>query len=269
MPGRAVNRVYAHAPLAGHGSDIIQTLNLFTLRTAQSAKGAMDDQQVPEFLQPFQIEFSVATLFDKHVETLKESKRQRREALQIKSVAASSSLAASGVAAAGDMGEVRPTDKFAGDAALRTLYRLLALIDDRGFARSSQQLTFHNSFTRATARVIFRDDWSRAQPQIQEMNNWESCPSEVLVSTPRRFGLVASPPLASQVATPPHLPVQQDSHTRTLVHVRWQEDVLHCKLVLQGLQLVATRPLTHPRSRRTFVSPQSSPPLWPSRAAQK
>jgi hypothetical protein len=71
---------------------------------------------------------------------------------------------------------------------MRTLNKLLSMVDDRGYARSSQQLRFHHSFTRATARVLYRADWATSQPAVMAQNNWDKCNSEVLISTPRRFG---------------------------------------------------------------------------------
>lgn len=148
----------------------------------------MEGVDVPEFLQPTGLGFTLLDLFDRHVDALQDAKRQRREALQLQSVAVACSRAAAGAAAVGELGEARASDVFAGDAAMRTMHRLLAMIDDRGFARSSQQLSFHSAFIRATARVIYRDDWAKSQPRIMEINKWDSTPSEVLVSTPRRFG---------------------------------------------------------------------------------
>ena len=62
------------------------------------------------------------------------------------------------------------------------------MIDDRGFARSPQQCQFHDAFIRATSRVMYRQDWSKSKPMIMEHNQWDDCPSQILVSTPRRFG---------------------------------------------------------------------------------
>ena len=54
--------------------------------------------------------------------------------------------------------------------------------------RSPHQIAFHDSFTRACARVIWKEDWASQRPRIMQKMGWEKCPSEVLVSTPRRFG---------------------------------------------------------------------------------
>ena len=37
------------------------------------------------------------------------------------------------------------------------------------------------------------DDWGTQRPAIMKKNNWPTCPSEVLISTPRRFGKVRPP----------------------------------------------------------------------------
>ena len=85
-----------------------------------------------------------------------------------------------------------PSDEFEGDLVLRRLQILLSRIDDRGYLRSRQQVRFHNAFIRATSRVIYKSDWSSSRPRIVERNGWEKTPSEVLISTPRRFGKVCA-----------------------------------------------------------------------------
>jgi hypothetical protein len=80
------------------------------------------------------------------------------------------------------------TDAFDGDAVLRCLYSLLDMIDDRGYQRSTHQLAFHQAFIRATSRVIYKSEWAASKPNIMRANEWDKCPSEILVSTPRRFG---------------------------------------------------------------------------------
>ena len=69
--------------------------------------------------------------------------------------------------------------------------------------RSPHQLKFHSAFERATARVIYREvrlpslpllnpyntltavlcsqDWGTQRPNIMRKNNWDTCPSEVLI----------------------------------------------------------------------------------------
>ena len=108
-----------------------------------------------------------------------------------------------------DMLGVRmPGDQFQGDTNMRTLQKLLTRVDQRGFERSSQQLEaraaprrsarasltrvlraqFHEAFLKAAARVIYRGDWETEKPAIMRRNGWETSNSEVLISTPRRFG---------------------------------------------------------------------------------
>jgi hypothetical protein len=79
-------------------------------------------------------------------------------------------------------------DRFDGDAVIRCLNTLLDMIDDRGYQRSPHQMRFHDAFIRATARVIYKSEWGAQKPSIMDKNKWERCPSEILISTPRRFG---------------------------------------------------------------------------------
>ena len=65
---------------------------------------------------------------------------------------------------------------------------LLARIDARGYERSSQQLQFHNAFQIATSRILYKQDWALRRPDIVKKNGWGESFSEVLISTPRRFG---------------------------------------------------------------------------------
>ena len=127
--------------------------------------------------------------FDQHVELLAGRKKRRREA------AAGKSLLETYDAEKEDdtpgeepMGAPRADDKFAGDRRLRTMYRLLAFIDDRGYERSSQQVEFHHAFITACGRILYREDWGLSKPDILATNGWGKSFSEVLISTPRRFG---------------------------------------------------------------------------------
>ena len=71
---------------------------------------------------------------------------------------------------------------------MRTLQKLLTRIDQRGYERSAQQLEFHVAFMKAAARVIYRGSWETERPAIMKKYGWETSNSEVLISTPRRFG---------------------------------------------------------------------------------
>ena len=81
-----------------------------------------------------------------------------------------------------------PGDKFEGDLVLRRLNILLDRIDQKGFQRSRQQVTFHDAFIRATSRVMFKQNWQSSRPEIMRKYEWDRAPSEILISTPRRFG---------------------------------------------------------------------------------
>ena len=91
-------------------------------------------------------------------------------------------------AAVAELGAPLPSDEYEGDGHLRTLRKLLARIDARGYERSSQQLSFHNAFEVATARILYKRDWALRKPDIVKKNGWGESFSEVLISTPRRFG---------------------------------------------------------------------------------
>ena len=81
-----------------------------------------------------------------------------------------------------------PDDVYRGDVCVRDLLTLLDRFDANGYERSAQQVEFHAAFTRACGRVLYRDDWGLARPSIMRRNGWVTSPSEILISTPRRFG---------------------------------------------------------------------------------
>ena len=157
----------------------------------------------------------IRAAFADHCTHLRDARRRRRQALTVHTVvppppaeasADPSAFAGSGGGGAGggeatttaivpsggafttEVGAPLETDRYEGDCVLRTLHQLLAMIDDRGFARSPQQCQFHDAFIRASSRVMYRQDWSKSKPMIMEHNHWKDCPSQILVSTPRRFG---------------------------------------------------------------------------------
>lgn len=208
---------------------------------------------------PFECCDLVRQAFNEHATHLREMRRERRRSLQIGTVVPPPSVASSvdgdsatgagtggGGAAPSDgtapavgvaPGVALETDQYEGDCVLRTLQQLLALIDDRGYTRSSQQISFHDAFIRACSRVMYKRDWSKDKPQIMSRNRWEKCPSQILVSTPRRFGKVrAFPRPAARSA-------------RILSSgCRLCADVFHCHL------LCGARALLRPRDRRIQVS---------------
>ena len=125
--------------------------------------------------------------FEKHAERLRERSRARREAVKLRA----SVLDREDREEASEtdaLGKWQPQDEFQGDVNLRTLRSLLKAVDEKGFERSAHQLKFHSAFERSTARIIYREDWGTQRPAIMKRNGWTSCPSEVLISTPRRFG---------------------------------------------------------------------------------
>lgn len=54
-------------------------------------------------------------------------------------------------------------------------------------------MQFHSSFERCVSRVLYKGEWSTSRPSIMKHNKWDKCSSEVLISTPRRFGKVRMP----------------------------------------------------------------------------
>jgi len=147
-----------------------------------------------EFNEDVVVSDAVVTMFHDHVASLKRRRDYRKAQLTLRGVAASTDGDADADVAAVTSNELTSAiltsgdDTFEGDGVLRTLNMLLARIDERGYARSTQQIRFHDSFIRACSRVIYRDDWATNRPAIMGANKWKKCPSEILISTPRRFG---------------------------------------------------------------------------------
>lgn len=125
--------------------------------------------------------------FEKHAERLRERSRARREAVKLRASVLDREDHEE-VSEAAALGKWQPQDEFQGDVNIRTLRSLLKMVDERGFERSAHQLRFHSAFERSTARVLYREDWGTQRPAIMAKNGWETCPSEVMISTPRRFG---------------------------------------------------------------------------------
>ena len=130
--------------------------------------------------------------FEKHATRLRNAKRARAEELTCKSFleeyAQPTRAAQTHAEEEETIGVPLSTDKYEGDTHLRTLNTLLAKIDNNGFERSSQQLDFHSAFTVACGRVLYRKDWSLNKPAICSHLGWTKSFSEVMISTPRRFG---------------------------------------------------------------------------------
>jgi len=127
------------------------------------------------------------------VETLLQAQETATSAPQAAATGGSSSaliplITAEGHLDPGSVWKRLDSDQFEGDAVLRCLYALLDLIDDKGYQRSNHQVRFHDAFIRATSRVMFKQEWGNCKPAIMKSKNWDKCPSEILISTPRRFG---------------------------------------------------------------------------------
>ena len=131
--------------------------------------------------------------FESHCAAMRESARARREAVQLRSVVDDDADVVA-VDIRDTLGVRQPQDKWQGDVNLRTLRTLLSIIDDRGFERSAHQMKFHSAFERCVSRVVYKKDWATSRPAIMRHNGWQKCSSEVMISTPRRFGVRAKFP---------------------------------------------------------------------------
>ena len=157
---------------------------------------------------------AVYRAFDEHIQAIAAARDKKRERLAFKSAAEEPDEAAAGGAKVetedqrDQLGEWLPGDQYQGTVNMRTLKQLLSRVDARGFERcalnhtrslrpaspisvhfrSAQQLEFHEAFFRACGRVIYKDNWGTDKPQIMKAEGWTKCNSEVLISTPRRFG---------------------------------------------------------------------------------
>ena len=86
------------------------------------------------------------------------------------------------------LGTPSEDDEYRGDTRWRTMMTLFGMVDTRGFERSQNQVQFHEAFLTACARVIFKEDWGLQSPVIMKKMGWKRKFSEVMISTPRRFG---------------------------------------------------------------------------------
>ena len=125
--------------------------------------------------------------FDAHASRLRERSRARKEAVKLRSVATDTAVNES-ISVDETYGKWQPGDVYQGDVNIRTLRLLLSRIDELGFERSPHQMRFHSAFERSVARVLYKADWGVARPLIMKKHGWARCSSEVMISTPRRFG---------------------------------------------------------------------------------
>jgi hypothetical protein len=70
----------------------------------------------------------------------------------------------------------------------------LDALDKAGWKRSYHQRKFHDAFIAACARAFFKLDeagsFQRAYQHVLEINGWSNLNQEILISTPRRFGII-------------------------------------------------------------------------------
>ena len=161
-------------------------------------EGEEEGEEQPEWLYEEEeeevalINSALFQSFDAHVAKLDAARLKRIEALSFKSALEDDGEGEVNEDASLDevegLGLWMAGDEFQGDVNYRTLQKLLTRVDQRGFERSAQQLEFHVAFMKAAARVIYRGSWETERPAIMKKHGWEKSNSEVLISTPRRFG---------------------------------------------------------------------------------
>lgn len=171
-----------------------------------------EEDEQPEWIEEEEAEevgLLNATLFqsfDAHVAKLDAARLKRIEALSFKSALEDDGEGEVNADASLDeiegLGVWQAGDDFQGDVNYRTLTKLLARVDKRGFERyahasplrfshalrtryptirSAQQLEFHVAFMKAAARVIYRGSWETERPAIMKKHGWEKSNSEVLI----------------------------------------------------------------------------------------
>jgi hypothetical protein len=93
-----------------------------------------------------------------------------------------------------------------GDSRMEKCRYALRVLDANGWKRSHHQQLFHNAYIKAVTRVFFKLDsegsFERAHQRLLQVNGWSHIQSEVLISTPRRFGKTIS---VSMYAVEPYL----------------------------------------------------------------
>ena len=139
--------------------------------------------------------------FERHHARMVERARERLEAVRLTNLVDAGRVKTS-VSEDDLLGKRLPRDEFEGDTNFRTLKALLRKVDEKGFERSAHQLEFHENFFKASAPVMYKEDWGVQKPAIMQKHGWESCPGEVLISTPRRFGKTFSSALPCPVLVP-------------------------------------------------------------------
>ena len=131
--------------------------------------------------------------FEAHAARLKQRSRSARENALLTSTA----LEEEPEKEEDDVFAPLATDDWRGDAHLRTLRTYLKRVDAT-HKRSDNQRKFHDAFERACARVLFGTDWQTHKPAIMTKYGFASCPSEVMISTPRYAPCASFPCISLQ-----------------------------------------------------------------------
>jgi hypothetical protein len=79
-----------------------------------------------------------------------------------------------------------------GEKRLKKLIYYLELFDQRGYKRSKHQILFHKAFIGACLKKILGDDYNRDLEKIIKKYDIKSTASDVILTTPRRFGKTIS-----------------------------------------------------------------------------
>ena len=260
--------------------------DLTTFLPQQAPNDEAEEEEEEEEQEPANVDEEDALLsstlfnaFDSHVAKLDAARLKRIEALSFKSALEDDGDGELNQDATQDeidgLGIWQAGDEFQGDVNYRTLQKLLTRVDQRGFERSSQQLEFHVAFMKAAARVIYRGAWETERPAIMKKYGWDKSNSEVLISTPRRFGKTfscARPPV--RPSTRPPLPrACMRAHTVPACVVRSIAIFCACLALAFGLEIVVfskysllnlcsqqcLAPLSFPTLRSVRSAPLRSP----------
>jgi hypothetical protein len=79
-----------------------------------------------------------------------------------------------------------------GEKRLKLLISFLEKFDKLGYKRSTHQIYFHKAFIGACLKKILKDDYTRDLEKIIKKYDIESTTSDVIITTPRRFGKTIS-----------------------------------------------------------------------------
>jgi hypothetical protein len=135
-----------------------------------------------------------ALLFSTHRQKTTDRMNKRKADVALKSIAVDTSNRQNARVISSHIDEIEHlctrwnSDHWIGDSRLRGVRGLLTAIDSRGYERSPHQVQFHESFLKACSRIFFREDWAVHRTTIMKHHEWPTTPSEILISTPRRFG---------------------------------------------------------------------------------